>query len=431
VKIRKKTVMLLSFALGSIMFATTAMAEVASKSGYERLKDGFKFSSKSCSEKLSNYTMNMSIVVKDGDKIVEVYDNVNKYDRLNEASESTTTSTTMTVKKVKDYSYTDKNGYISYNADLDTYFVTEAKDEKRTQTFRDPFKEKSAGDVEKIFDALIGNLKDAVVVSTRTDGSKELSGSLSEAQIPAIANALVSFELKNQLGSSYNAQKIDLAKISSSITKDIYVKQVKGNMVLTKDGLIQSVLGTVVLSGKDEKGTEHNLTFELLGKLVDVGLTKVNKPDLSGKNVKTNIKTNDQTNVQINIGANVQKLTYLKKYVGTYKNDMIIEKDGKFQKIGEAIVDISSIDNNNIAGRYHEEYNKGFEEFAANKKDFKFNGKSCSDPFIAEFASDSSSSKVIKGNICINPGCSSIQFDIRENANANVLRNGQFSRVFN
>ena len=51
------------------------------------------------------------------------------------------------------------------------------------------------------------------------------------------------------------------------ITKDIFVKEVKGNMVTSKDGLIQSVLGTGVISGKDENGKEHNLTFELLGKI--------------------------------------------------------------------------------------------------------------------------------------------------------------------
>jgi hypothetical protein len=424
VKIRKKTAMALSFALGSIMFATTAMAEVASKSGYEQLKDAFKFSSESCSEKLSSYTMDMSFVVKDNNKIVASYDSVNKYDRLNDASETTATDMAPgTKEKRKSYSYTDKNGYINYVSEQDTYYVTESKDETRTQFSKDPFKEKAAGDMEKIVDALIGNLKDSVVVSEKADGSKELSGSVSEAQIPAIANALVSFGLKNQFLNSYNAQRIGLDKVSSdiiysNITKDIYVKEVKGNMVLTKDGLIQSVLGTAILSGKDEEGKEHILTFELLGKLVDVNLTKVTKPDLSGKKV------------QKSANSDYNKLNNPEKYVGTYKNDMIIEKDGKFQKIGEAIVDIASFDSKNIAGRYHEEYNKGFEAYATNKKDFKFNGK-FSDSFNGEFERDSISGKAIKGYINIRPNSSNIYFNINENSNGNVLIEGQFSRVFN
>lgn len=424
-KIKKKTAMVLSFTLGSIMFATTAMAEVASKSGYEQLKDGFKFSSASCTEKLSSYTMEMSMVLKDNNKVITSFDSVNKYDKLKDALESTGTSIDMgSGEKVKTYSYTDKSGYINYNAEQDTYYVTEAKDEKRTQSPKDPFKEKTAGDVEKIADALIGNLKDSVVVSQKADGSKELFGSISQAQIPAIANALVSFQLKNQFGNSYYGSRIGLNKISSdktvtnsSITKDIYVEEVKGNMVLNKEGLIESILGSAILSGKDEAGKEHKLTFELLGKLVDVDLTKVNRPELSGKKVQTNIQ------------KDYNNLIKHEMYVGTYKNDMIIEKDGKFQKIGEAILDIVSLDTKNVEGRYHEEYSKGFESYAANKKDFKFDGK-FNNPNSAEFISNSASVKAIKGNININPGSSNIYFYTNEASNGNMPKDGKFSRVF-
>jgi hypothetical protein len=424
VKMRKKTVMILSFAVGSLMFATTAMAVVASKSGYEQLKDALKTSSESCAVKLSSYTLDRSIVVKDNGKIISSEDSVKKYDRLNAASEITTTSITTSIngskKKNVIYNFSNKNGSIYYNSDEDTYYVNEGSNEAKTQFFIDPFKEKTAGDMERIVDALIGNLKDSVVVSEKTDGSKELSGAVSEAQIPAIANALVSYELKSAYGISSKGPNSGIESTFPNVLKDIYVKEIKGNVIVTKEGLIQSILGTAILSGKADDGTEHNLTFELLGKLVDVDLTKVNKPDLSGKKVQTSAQNA------------IESLSNPEKFMGTYKKDIVIEKEGKFKKIGEAFVDITSFDNKAIVGRYHDEFNKDFETYAANKKDIVFNAKFKNDNHTyVDFDTNSSSGKGIKGNININSDSANIFFNISENSNDNILRDGTFHRVFN
>ena len=108
----------------------------------------------------------------------------------------------------------------------------------------------------------------------------------------------------------------------------IYVKEIKGNMTLNKDGLIESAMGTGLLSGKDRQGKEHNLTFELLVKISDINKTVVNKPDLTGKKVETCVQ------------KDYNKISKPEMYIGAYKNDIVMEKDGKFQKIGERIVDI-------------------------------------------------------------------------------------------
>ena len=160
------------------------------------------------------------------------------------------------------------------------------------------------------------------------------------------------------------------------ITNDVFVKEIKGNMVTTKDGFIQSVLGTGVISGKDENGKEHKLTFELLAKMTDVNSTKVSKPDLTGKKVEKNIE------------QDYSKLSNPEKYIGKYKTDILIEKDGKFVKIGEKFIDVTAVDNKSISGRYYEEYTKGYEEYATNKKDFKFDAKFEKDQFNATFNAD-------------------------------------------
>ena len=198
------------------------------------------------------------------------------------------------------------------------------------------------------------------------------------------------------------------------ITNDVFVKDVKGNMVTTKDGLIQTVLGTGVISGKDAKGVEHKLTFELLAKMTDVNTTKVNKPDLTGKKVEKNVE------------QDYSKLTNPEKYIGKYKTDILIEKDAKFVKIGERFVDITAVDNKGVSGRYYEDYAKGFEEYAVNKKDFKFSSTFEKGQFNGKVKASN-----FTGSISINQGLATIYFNQNENSNENVISsNGNYSKVF-
>lgn len=413
-KFKKKTAMILSFAVGTLMFATTAMAEVVSKSGYDQLKDSLKYTAESCTTKLSNYTADVSFVVKDNGTLIYSENSLNKYDPSKKAMENASTRVEGSTKK-ENYYYSDKNGFINKNSDQNVYYVSEyTSPREEVRSFENPFKQKEAGDVERIADALVGNLKDSVVVTQNPDGSKELSGSLSEAQIPSLVNAVVSLQSKNTFGNRSNNEN-NMPKI----TKDIFVKEVKGKMITGKDGLIQSVLGTGVLSGKDESGKEHNITFELLVKITGVNSTTVKKPDLSGKKVEKSIE------------RDYSKLSNPSKYIGKYKTDILIEKDDKFQKIGERIVDIEKIDSKSVSGSYHEEYAKGYEEYAANKKDLKFSAPFEKDQFNAPFTATNSSGANVKGNLSINPNSAKVYFNINESMNGNLMYDGEYSRVFN
>lgn len=414
---KKKTAMIVSFAVGTTMFATTAMAEIASKSGYDQLKDALKYTAESATEKLSSYTMDLSFVMKDNGNIIASENTLNKYNVADSSRLNISTSTKGT-SKVENYYYADKNGFINYNASQDTYYVSEYTNPRQDNSFKNPFKEKAAGDIERIADALIGNLKDYVVVSENPDGTKELSGSINEAQIPALVNAVTSFQFKNSFGGYRTVAPGNIESQIPRITEDIFVKEVKGKAVVSKDGLIQSILGTGVLSGKDEQGIEHTLTFELLGKMTDINSTVVNKPDLSGKKVEKSIQ------------RNYDQLSNPQMYVGIYKNNIIIEKDGKLEKIGERILDITQVDANSIVGRYYEEYKKGYEEYSSRAKDFNFNAKFQNAPHHATFNYTTSSGKVTESSMGINPYAANIYFNIPEQTNGNLMFDGDFRRVF-
>ncbi|MGH4122791.1 MAG: hypothetical protein ACREV6_07670 [Clostridium sp.] len=413
-KLNKKTTTIISFALGTVMFTTTAIAQVLSKSGYDQLKDSVKYTAESCTTKLSSYTMDMSFSLKDNGTVIYSGNSLNKVDVPKGAKETVSTKLEGLTKS-EDYNYSDKNGSIFKDSTKNIYYATEFASPQEIITSKNPFKEKGADDMEKIADALVGNLKDAVVVTENSDGTKTLSGSLSEAQIPALVNAVVSFQSKNEVGSRSNNPNNDSS--IPKITKDVFVKEVKGNMVTTKEGLIQNVLGSGVISGKDDSGKDHKLTFELLVKMTGINSTKVSKPDLTGKKVEKNI-LQDRS-----------KLTNPEKYIGKYKSDILIEKDAKFVRIGERFIDVTAVDNKSISGRCYEEYVKGYEEYATNKKDFKFDAKFGKEQFNGTFIAEGSSNKNIKGNISINQGLAKIYFYI--NGNENTINDDSYSKVFN
>ncbi|MCA1074723.1 hypothetical protein K9O30_13545 [Clostridium bowmanii] len=415
-KLNKKSAIIISFALGTVMFTTTAIAQVVAKSGYDQLKDSVKYTAENCTTKLSNYTMDTSFSLKDNGTVIYSGNSLNKVDVASGAKEDVSTRIEGSTKS-ENYNYSDKKGSINKNSEQNIYYVSEYASPLENTATSNPFKEEGADDIEKIADALVGNLKDAVVVAENSDGTKTLSGSLSESQIPALINAVVSFQSKNEFGNRSNNPNGESSL--PKITKDVFVKEVKGNMVTTKEGFIQSVLGSGMISGKDESGTEHKLTFELLAKITSVNSTKVSKPDLTGKKVEKNVQ------------QNYSKITNPGKYIGKYKTDILIDKGGKFEKIGERFIDVTTVDTKSISGRFYEEYAVGYEEYATNKKDFKFNAKFEKDGLNASINAANSSNNVTQGNISINPGSAKIYFNTGENTNGNMIFDDQYSKIFN
>ena len=357
-KKNKKMIMAVSFCLGVIILVTTALAEIASKSGYEQFKDAIKLTAENFSEKLDSYTLETIVTIKDNDKLVTSNSMLQKYNRVDGIMENSTTIEYSNGETKTNYNYSDKGGTIFHHSDNDIYYVNEfPRGDYTSANFSNPFKEDRAKDVERIFDALVGNLKDYVVVEDNTDGTKEFSGSLSEAQIPPLVNAVSSFAFKQTFS---NRGYMDARLALPDISEDVFVKKVTGKASINKEGIMQSMFATAIVSGKDKSGNTHDLTFEALVRVTDINSTNIVKPDLRDKKVEisTNYPSND---------------TVLpKKFIGTYKNDIVIEKDDKYVKIGERLVDITKIEGNNVTGRYYEQYKDEYAEYKEQTNEFTF-----------------------------------------------------------
>lgn len=357
-KIPKKAALPLIFSTGVLLFATTALADIVSKSGYDELKAGLKQTMASCTGKFDSFTLDYSFALKYDGNIVSSQSEVRKSDSVNSRTESVSQSLNADGGTSRSYHYSDRHTMID-GRDLGTanenYSYTEYSQEIKPVVFSNPFKEESAEDVEKIIDAVVGSLRDHVVVQENADGSKALSGSLSEVQIPALINAVASFEVKQTFSGMQRAP-------IQPLTQDIFVKEISGSATINQDGDMDYLLGTVILTGKDEQGEAHEMTMEVLVKLSDMNASVVAKPDLAGKKVEKRTE-NYSPGPEI---ANPEK------FAGEFKNDIIIEKDGKFVKAGERILNLAHVESTNIAGSYHEEYKEGFEEYAQNKPEFTF-----------------------------------------------------------
>lgn len=395
---KKKTLLLISFTLGLLLIATTALADITNKSGYEQLKDSIKGTAESCGTSLDSFTVDASYVIKDNGKILTSENSVEKYDRANGVRESSTTSQRINGKQYSNYFYNDKTTDIYKYSDNEAYTVVEYKEEKELHYFNNPFKEKEAADIERIFDALVGSLRDHVSVKENMDGSKEIYGSLNEVQIPALINALASFQMKQEFSYRDDSQ-------APRLTQDIYVKGIGGSAQINQDGLMESILGTATLSGKDDQGTVHEVTIDILLKLSDVNSTSIVKPDLTGKKV---VKQEGKAPTD----TRGSELSDPEKYIGSYKNDILIEKDGRFIKIGERHLEITTLNSTTVTGKYTEEYREGFEEDAADQLELTFNGTFEKDPHHVRLQLSGNTDSVQEGNLYIDEYNAKIHFNL-------------------
>lgn len=416
-KVNKKTVMVLSFCLGLVMFVTTAFADIVSKTGYEQMKDSIKFTAENFSEKLDSFTTQATVTLKDNDKVLMTATNTEKYDNKKRATESTNSEEYSKGPKRINYSYRDKEGSIWKDSYNDTYYVSNYPMQSDSKLFANPFKEDKFSDIEKIIDAFVGNLKDYVVVNEKSDGSKEFSGSLSEGQIPSLVNAVSSFAYKQ----TFTGMRYDSSNDVSipQLTSDLYIKDVKGKMVVNKDGIAESFFASGILSGKDKDGVFHDLTLEVLMKTLDINSTTITKPNLDGKKVE---KQDNRMPSEDNFIS--------EKLVGKYKNNIIIEKDGKYVKIGERIVEITSAADKHVKGRYYEEYKNEYADYGKEKLDLTFDSVSTNFN-SAEFKYTNSTGIEQNGHIYFDMSGGGLNFDIPEKSGKpNTMYDSSFSMAF-
>lgn len=410
----KKLIMLLSFCLGAAIFITTAFADVVSASGYEQLKDAFKHTTKRLSKDLDSFTLEAAYSLKDNNKVLMAMNATAKHDIKNNRKEDITTAQTPQIKETN-YSFTDEKRNIYYNRNEDAYYVYNYMEPNSDNVkFDDPFEYERLKDMEKILDALLGNLRDHVVVAKSSDGSKEFSGSISNSQIPALVNAVSSYFFKQTITPGLsNSKEITFPEL----VNDIFIKSVSGRANVNNDGLIENLFASFILFGRDKDGKDHELAIEAVFKVLNINETSVESPDLTGKKVVEK-KVDNRDNVSI----------VTEKYLGKWKCNIVLEDNEEFVKIGEKFIEITSINEKNVYGRYYEVFLDENSSHAKKRKDFEF--KATIENFdTGKFESTNLGDKKETGSIYFNPGWISFHISYVDSFPEYVY-NSDFSKVF-
>jgi hypothetical protein len=358
-KLGHRTTALIAFAAGACLFVTTAFADMLLGSGYDRLKSAVKTTAAQMESGLGSFTMETMYSLEiDGRPYMHTSETV-KVDQHQPARETVSVDRDASGTIRQSYHYQDRNLNIWKSSEDPVYYVTEFPEDffmENWTAYDNPFDDEHAEEIEKIFDALVGNLKDHVHAQERMEGGIAYSGSLSAAQVPPLVNAVTSFLFKQGAISHYRYRGEDDSDFPK-IEKDIYVKSVSGSAVENGDGLLESLNGEIVLNGKDESGAQHEIVFRLAFKLTSIGATVVAMPDL------------DNAQVEKSQGW---RYPITSKHVGVYKNDIIMEKGESFVKIGERTLEIVSVEDSIVKGRFRETVYPGYEQEYPEAYDFEF-----------------------------------------------------------
>lgn len=413
-KRKKQMALFAAFALGIFLLAGSVLADIRDRSGYEQLKDAIKLAATNCTENYQSFTAEISVVLKNNGQELYSEHNLMRYDRLNGAKEDTSTTKAPDGGGRSYYDYLDKNQRITKSSHENSYFVINYEDEKNTPLITkedNPFNSERVQDMERILDALVGALKEQVVVIENADGSKTLSGKLSEGQIPTLINALASFLIKQELNSGRNGL-INLAS-------DIYIGEVWGTAKVNEDGCLENIMGTTTISGLDTEGLDSEIVLEALFQLSEVNTTKVVKPDLRGEEVVTRLERDFDK---------AYKPT-AEKFVGKFKNDILMEEGGRFIKIGERRLEITRLDDAGVQGSYYEELLAGYEKYAGPLHSYTFEAKfSCDgDDNNAVLEGATEEGVRVEGNIYFNGRSARIYLNHGPNReNSNVIDDNDF-----
>lgn len=266
---------------GGVLLALSVTAFASSSSGYESYKTAVKSIITT-----ENATIDAQYEVQDNGTVIFSGDTIQKLDNENTSSKTSTTVDGTS----KTYESSNANGNLIIDNDGNYYQIN--KDNNKTgKDAREKFSESSSSVklAELVTDTLVGDVKNQFI----QDGNN-ISINLEGGQIPELAKLAVSAAVENsdREKAHNNNNKIgrdeDLKAVMDKVPSlsNIDVKSI--SMTATVDGdTLKDNNVTAVITGTDANGTSHELTLTLEAKISDVGNTKADTIDVTGKQVTT------------------------------------------------------------------------------------------------------------------------------------------------
>ncbi|WP_026888314.1 hypothetical protein [Clostridium beijerinckii] len=279
--ISKKLKAIVSSAVaGGVLLALSVAAFASSSSGYENYKTAVK-----AIVTTKNATIDAQYEVKDNGTVLVTGDTIQKLDNENRSSK-----TSVTVDGTsKTYESSNANGTFIINDDGNYYQMNKgtnsAEKDKKEKLSESSSSVKLA---EMVTDTLVGDVKNQFV----QDGDN-INIKLEGEQIPELAKLAVSAAVENsnrEKAHNNNNDKIghdaDLKAAMDKVPSlsNIEVKSIAMTATVDGDTLKDNKI-TAVITGTDTNGTSHEITLTLNAKVSEVGSTKIDSIDVTGKQV--------------------------------------------------------------------------------------------------------------------------------------------------
>jgi hypothetical protein len=288
----KKKLLLLGtgFTLGSALLVTSAFAGVGDAPGYDAYKAAIKSTLSA-----QSLTENVNVTVEDNGSQLLSVKSAAKTDKANRTASADVAiqggSAGGSVQL-----YRQDGQQIVKTSDSDVYNVY-GKAGRKDRGHKEKADEAWNTEMENVADALVGNLKNYVTLNTQADGTKQIGLQLNGSQIPSVAKALSSIFIKQAVNNNEHANKIqnspfgtELQQVRASLpklTQDIQIQEADLNATVDSQNRITDQKVKVMLSGKDDQGTNHQVVISADIALSGFNSTTPDKVDLTGKQVKT------------------------------------------------------------------------------------------------------------------------------------------------
>ncbi len=281
---KKATSMAIAAVLSGVVFATTAFAASNNVTGYEKCKESMftLYTAK-------NFTLNGSYSLNlDGEEISSAKMFYAKEDENNERTEMTNVIGNEVIENVS----SNNNGiYISKQPYSDEYYRYD-----NSEWFSSyPESERSLSDNEKrlfsiLMDMFAGDARNYFI-----SNGGNISVSLERNQVPEFFQAALSVVSEKMTSEYYNDDYEDdsyyhnqrgiLDSKMRKVVSDMYIKSIYANGRLDENDMLNDAQMTLTISGKDKDGIPHDLTLTVAYSIKDLGTTKAEPIDLTGKKV--------------------------------------------------------------------------------------------------------------------------------------------------
>ncbi|MGC7870070.1 hypothetical protein ACPUYX_00910 [Desulfosporosinus sp. SYSU MS00001] len=284
---KKTMAMAASLAIGGSLLFGAVLTNASQLSGYEAYKNALNDT-----KNLQNETIDMTASITDnGSSLANISSNLKRNESSNAMSEVTTLKSGDVNQTYSSYEQDGKR--ITKNSNSDQYLERDDShlNSKAAKDTQNPVVQKS---MEVVVDTLVGSMQNKINTTDNADGTKSININIGESDVTPLVNALTSlaFTAENHRGSYQNTSSEktnmkDFKDLIPQLQSDIKVVSVNSTGNINSNDIITNQTATIVVSGTDAQGTQHQLTFKIDLNLSNINSTTPDKVDLTGKQVKT------------------------------------------------------------------------------------------------------------------------------------------------